>query len=86
MRERFTHFKDDPHPALVERFINEAEEAGLFTRHYEGEIYRNEMCRMARMLWWHMTALDGGNLPGFIGSKEIANAYARAMGPGNRTF
>ena len=84
--KRFGHLKEDPHPDLVERFIEEAEADGLFTRHYEGEIYCTEMCRMARMLWHHMCSLDGGNLPGFIGAKDIANAYARAMGPINRTF
>jgi len=71
---------------LAEKFIQEAEKAGLFTRQYEGIEYCRDLCRAARSLWWHMSALDLGNLTGWEGCKELANAYARADGPGLRTF
>ena len=61
----------------VERFTQNAEKAGLFTRHHQGgEEYQRAIARAASIIWEHMCDLDTRNIKGWMGCAALANVWA----------
>lgn len=75
---RLEHMSDEK----VATFIENAKEAGLFTREYEGEIYRRALARASAIIWNHMCALDTGNIKGWMGCARLANIWAETSWSG----
>ena len=67
----------------VERFTENAEKAGLFTRHYQGgEVYQRALARAASIIWEHMCTLDLVNIKGWMGCAALANVWAESSWSG----